>query len=529
MLKDPFGRHLGVALAALSTAVFLGLMPAPAAAEQDTLRIQINSDIRSTEPGTNRDANTDEVMLHVMEGLVAFREDASVGPLLAKSIEVSPDGRTYTFKLRDGISFHDGTPFRAEDVLFAWKRYMDPATVWRCQPEFGGDGASHVVGVSAPDPMTVVFELASPSALFLATMARADCGETAIYPPSALDADGKWQQPIGTGPYKFGEWRRGEFVELLRNEHYSALPGVRDGATGNKAPLVPKIRFLIIPDAAAAKAALLSGAVDIVPLIADTDLAELQAHRDILIDNAPTMEVNAILFQTRDPLLKDVRIRRAIVAALDLPQLVDGIADGQSRPSYSVIPTPSAYYGPVEAALPKRDLAAARQLLTDAGYHGQPIKMVVNKRYDTMYRAAVLSQAMLAEAGIAVEIEVLDWATELSRYTQGQYQAMSFGYSARLDPSLSYEMVSGDKAKQPRKVWDNPDGLALLARSMQVSDKAARQAIFDQMEALMRADVPMIPLYAVVQIGAARSVVEGYKNWALGQARGWGVSLKPGG
>lgn len=176
--------------------------------------------------------------------------------------------------------------------------------------------------------------------------------------------------------------------------------------------------------------------------------------------------------------------------------------------------------------LPQRDLAAAKTLLAGAGYKGQPIRMITNKRYDAMFDASVLAQAMIAEAGITLELDVLDWATELDRYTRGDYQAMSLGYSAQLDPSLSFEMISGDKDKQPRKLWDNPDALALLARSMQIPTKPERQAIFDRMDALFRADMPMVPLYAVFRTAAVRADVQGYRNWALGQPRGWGVSLK---
>ena len=116
-----------------------------------------------------------------------------------------------------------------------------------------------------------------------------------------------------------------------------------------------------------------------------------------------------------------------------------------------------------------------RKLLAEAGYKGQPIRMITNKRYEAMFDAAVLAQAMEAEAGIKLELDVMDWGTELDRYNKGDYQVMSFGYSARLDPSLSFEMVSGDKSVQPRKLWDDPDGLALLASSMQVAARPERQ------------------------------------------------------
>ena len=121
---------------------------------------------------------------------------------------------------------------------------------------------------------------------------------------------------------------------------------------------------------------------------------------------------------------------------------------------------------------------------------------------------------------------MLEWATQLDRYLKGEYQMMSFSYSARLDPSLNFEMMSGPKATQPRKVWDNPEALKLLAQSMVVADRAKRQALFDQLHEMFLADVPMLVLYNGVDIAASSKHVSGYKGWAAGQPRFWGVTLR---
>lgn len=492
-----------------------------------TLRVHLKADIRGTDPvSANRDANTDAVLMHLFEGLVAYREDASVGPLLAQSVQQSADGRIYTFKLRPGVKFHNGAPLTAEDVAFAWSRYMKPSENWRCLPEFDGRGVAKVVAVETPDPATVVFKLEKPSALFLTTLARTDCGGTGIFHRGALDGDGKWKEPVGTGPFRMGEWRRGQSVELLRNDGYTAIAGKPDGGTGNKAPLVQKVRFMVIPDGSAAKAALLSGGIDVMPDINDEDMAEYKARKDIVMDPAANMNAQGLLFQTRDPLLKDARIRRAIALSLDLPELVAAVTTGTAKPSRSVMPSPSSYYKAAQAALPRRDLAQAKKLLAEAGYKGQPIKVLATKRYNSVFNIAMMVQGMAQDAGIKVDVEVLEWATLLDRYNKGDYQAMAFTYSARLDPSLSYEMISGDKDKQPRKVWDNPEALDLVQKSMATTDRAQRQAIFDRLETRMREDVPAIFMYSSVNTGAVRSYVTGYKSWPLGIPRLWGVAMR---
>jgi peptide/nickel transport system substrate-binding protein len=515
-----------VRLGALALGVAALLGAAPLAAQESLLRARLNADIRSTDPGTNRDANTDAVVLHVVEGLVAYREDTSIGPLLAERIEISEDGLAYSFTLRDGVRFHNGAVLTSADVKFAWDRYLRRETNWRCLPEFDGRGAARITAIETPDPRTVVFRLDQPSALFLANMARADCGGSGIWHRDSLNPDGSWRSPVGTGPFRMGEWRRNQFVELTRFAEYSARPGERDGYTGNKAPLVDRVRWMIIPDSAAAKAALLSNSIDIIPDISTQDLPEYQARRDIGTSSTQTMGMMALLFQVRDPLLRDVRIRRAIALSLDHPEMVKALSDGQSTYNPSVIPAASAAHGPVQRQGFARNIDEARRLLREAGYRGQTIRLLTTQRYGSVMEMAVLTQAMAQEAGINIEFEVLDWATLLDRYTRGDYSMMAFTYSARLDPSLSFEMVSGPKATQPRKTWDNPEALGMLQESMRVTDPARRQALFDELHRRFIAEVPMIVLYNDPNIAAFRANVTGYRAWPTGQPRFWGVRVQ---
>ncbi|MBB5214525.1 ABC transporter substrate-binding protein [Parapusillimonas granuli] len=512
--------------AAVALALAFAAMPAAAQKAADTLRIQINSDLRSSNPGVNRDDNTDAVLLHLTEGLVALKEDLSVGPLLASGIKVSDDGLTYAFTLRDGVRFHNGAALSAQDVVWNWKRYLDPKTSWRCLPEFDGRGMTKILSVEAPDPKTVVFTLDRPSALFLNNMARPDCGGAAIMHPDSVDASGQWRAPIGTGPYKMGEWKRGQYLELQRFDDYASLPGPGDGYTGGKHALVKTLRYMVIPDAASAKAALYSGAIDVYATASSADVPELRKRPDVQTIVSPSMNMVALLLQTQDPLLKDVRIRRALALSLDLPMIAETVTEGMSKANSSVVPTSSPYYDKEQAATYGRDLAEARKLLQQAGYKGQPIKMITNKRYPACFDSVVLAQAMASEAGINLELEVLDWATQLDRYGKGDYPAMAFTYSARLDPALSFEMISGDKQKQPRKVWDDPEMGKLLAESMREADAAKRQALFNRMHAAMLKDVPIIVLYNGTNVTGLRRGIEGYKGWAADKPRFWNVSFK---
>ncbi len=125
---------------------------------------------------------------------------------------------------------------------------------------------------------------------------------------------------MATGPFKLAEWKRGQYIDLLRNNSYAALPGKPDGLTGNKTVEVPKLRFLIIPDEATAKAALQTGDIDLNYDVESTDVADYKANPDLVTETAPTMNISDFLFQTRDPLLSDVRIRKAFLLSLDMPE-----------------------------------------------------------------------------------------------------------------------------------------------------------------------------------------------------------------
>ena len=511
------------AVAGLALATLVAI-PMSATAET-VLRARLNADIRSTDPGTNRDANTDGVMAHVVEGLVAFRDDTSIGPMLADSWTVSDDGRTYTFKLRQGVKFHNGATMTSDDVVWSLKRWLDPATQWRCLSEFGPTGIARVEKIEAPDAATVVVTLDQPTALFLSTIARPDCGQTAIIHRDSVGPDGKWIAPVGTGPFKLGDWKRGQYVDLVKFDGYASRSEPRTGYTGAKNVLIDRVRYNVVPDGAAARAGLLSGSLDVIMSLSIPDIDELKSQPEAQISVTPALGLTGILFQTRDPLLKDVRIRRAIALALDTAQIVDAVMEGTAKPNNSPLPIGSPFYGEVEAKGYEPNVAEAKKLLAEAGYHGQPIKMITNKRYSYVFDSAVLAQEMARAAGINIELEVLDWAAQLDRYNRGDYQAMSFVYSARLDPSLSFEMLMGPKDKQPRKVWDNPDAQEMLRQSMLISDSAKRQALFDEMHRRFIADVPMIALFNGSELVALRKGVKGYAGWLYPEARFWGVSL----
>lgn len=514
-----------VSMLRAGAAAFL-VLSAPAWADETELVASLNSDIRSTDPGVNRDANSDMVVFHILEGLVAYAGDTRVVPMLAESVEVSPDGRRYTFTLRQGVTFHNGAPLTAGDVVFAWRRYLDPALHWRCLPEFTGKVAT-ITSISAPDTHTVVFTLAEPAALFLATMARIDCGQAGVWHRDSLNRDGSWSRPIGTGPYELSEWAPGRYIDLTRFARYAALPGAPDGMAGGKGRGPEHIHLLLIPDGAAARAALLAGDIDLLPdFDTESDADELASHEGIRVTRAGTLGASGILLQTADPLLGDVRIRRAIAMSIDNAALAKAVGGEAVRYNPSPIPVVSRAHTAVQDQGYAYDPAAARALLEEAGYKGQEIVILTNQRYRAMYDTAVVAQAMLQANGINARFEVMDWASQLDRYADGSYMAQAFSFSARYDAALSFDMFMGAKAEQPRKLWDNPAAQAMLLDSMASLDPGLRQADFDRLQQMMIADVPVIWQYNGEVRAAYGPRVAGFQVWASSAPRYWTVRMK---
>ena len=508
----------------LLSAALLALA-APAAAQRITA-VQ-NADIRSSNPGVNRDDNTDQVVLHVVEGLVGYAEDGTVGPLLAEKVERSADGKTYTFTLRTGVKFHNGAEMTSADVLWSWNRYMDPKTEWRCLGDLDGRAGLKVVSATAPDPRTFVLTLDKPNALFLDTLARTDCAMAGIIHKDSVKADGSWDKPIGTGPFTFGEWKRGQSVQLLAFEGYTSPKGTkRDGYLGSKRPLVKEARILFVPDGATVKAGLISGSID-VSGIKEDDVAELSKHPRLAVVTSTSPVRHGFLFQTRDAVVGNEKLRQAIAAAIDFKELVAAVTSDLAPANNSPIYPTSRYFGPVQKQGFTYDPARAKKLLAEAGYKGEKIVILANKRSTVpSFPSAVIAQQMLQAVGINVEIEVLDWATQLDRYNKGSYQMQSFSYSARVDPALGFEQIAGPKDKQSRKVWDVPADQALIDRSMEIADPAERQKLFDQLHQRMLQHVPLIFTHNEVDCVAHSKRVSGIVPF-LSKLRLWEVSVAP--
>jgi peptide/nickel transport system substrate-binding protein len=503
------------------------LSTASLAVSAQTLTLAFGSDIRGLMPGSSPDLASGSMRQNVYEGLMAWKSDGSVAPMLAEDVKVSDDGRTYTFTLRDGVTFHNGAPLTSAEVLWTWQQFLEGKAGWACRSAFNGSAATTINTVTAPDARTVVFTLAEPSAVFLSALARSDCDSTGIAHPDSVDAAGAWTKAIGTGPFKLTEWRKGEYVELARHDGYASRSEPSDGLAGAKKALVDKVRILQIPDASATKAALQSGAVDVWSEVALSQLDELRTDKRVRLTEAQVASVLTFPMQVNDPVLKDVRIRQAISKALDRKGMTEALTGGSSRPSGSLVPVTSRYYGKVQEEGTAFDPEGAKKLLADAGYKGERIVLITNKQNALMSDTAIAAQAMLRAVGLNVDVEVMEFATMFERYYAGNYQMVVWNVTPYLDPTFVFERFIGDKTKSADRPWDTPEARALLTQLFTDSAEGKRQELFDALHRRFLEDAPMIVWAARAQVSAYRPNVQGFEAWSGQKPRLWNVSVTP--
>lgn len=498
----------------------------PGMASADTLNVAMAGDIRSTNFGVNRDGNTDTVLAHIVEGLVAYRDDLSVGPLLAQSWTVSEDGRVYTFTLRDGAVFHNGEPVTAADVVWSWERFLDEDTGFLCRRWYNGEGGTgiEITDIEALDDRTVAFTLAEPNGLFLARMAHMVC-LTGIIHPDSVSADGEWINPIGTGPFTLGEWRSGQYVELNRFEDYVPVDAPADGYSGAREALVDSFRFTVISDPAAAKIAVLAGDIDVLPGLDLNAVPEVEATGTIEVQIVSTPGWEIMLVQNDDPLLQDVRIRQAMAHAIDITAVTEGATAGIGQPNPSAAARTGEFFNETFAQGLEYSPERARALLAEAGYDGEEITLISNTRSSFDEISAIAIQSMLQQVGMNVRLEILDWSSQFALYREGDFQLMVMSFSPRTDPTLMLDVVVDYDESRANAFVNDPVIVEMVSQSGAETDLAVRRAMLAEIHQLFIEDASVLGLFNHPQVVAVGDRVAGFEQWTLGKPRLWGVSV----
>lgn len=382
-------RHLlpSLPLAALVIALGTGLSATSVMAGSIILGIQ--QEPTSLDPTSDATASIDGMLTqNVYESLTTVNEAGEVQPQLAQSWTVSDDGLTYVFTLVQGAKFHDGTDFDADDVKFSFDRAMAEGSTNPTKSIF-----APIESVTVIDPATVEIKLKKKDAFFLFNLAQ---GDASIVAPESADAN--VTTPVGTGPFKYASWTRGDRLTLEKNADYR---GAADVA-------LDKVEFRFIPDAAAASAALLAEELDVYAgFPAPEMLPQFQADPrfDVTIGSTEA-EVILAINNSKAP-FTDIRVRRAISHAIDREELIDGAMYGQAVPIGSFYPPHGPAYVDLTGMYPT-DTEKAKELFAEAGVAGSTMTIRVPP-FSYATRSAEIIQAQLGQAGITVKVENVEW------------------------------------------------------------------------------------------------------------------------
>lgn len=365
-------------------------------ATRDRLVFAASADATTLDPHNTTDTESDQVIMMLFETLIGFDDQMKIVPRLAERWEVADDGVTWTFHLREGVTFHDGSPLDAAAVAASFARVLDPVAAHKRLTLF-----DMIARVEAVDPRTVRFVTKYPFGAFEPTIAHVSA---AILNPKVAAAAGKSfgltaEATSGSGPYRIVSWKKDQEIVLERYDGYWGQKGVTQ-----------QIVYRPIPEAASRVLALETGDVDAINRVSATDIPRLEQHPDIRVYKTPGVGAQQFRFNLTKKPFDDARVRQAISYAIDRPSIVKNLVASFARPSTGAL-TP-IMRGYVNLGEIPYDPERARRLLREAGLpNGFKTRIATTPRYPMGVELAEAVAADLKKVGIEAAIDVFDWAT----------------------------------------------------------------------------------------------------------------------
>lgn len=480
-----------------------GTAQAPTPQRGGTIRVGITQEILNFDPHVATAFSSFQVLDLVYESLLRLNpKTLELEPYLAESWTVSPDGLEYTFTLRRGVTFHDGTALKASDVKYTIDRILDPATK-SAQASF----LEPVKDVTVVNPFVVKITLKRPFAPFLSLLTGASRG---IVPDNFQDKVGDPRvKTLGTGPYVLQEFGPGS-VRLSRYDRYW-----RKDAGGTRLPYADGVVYRVIPDAATLRAAIRADEVDlIVGFGVDmTAVKTLGSVPGLRVMSTPDLSYSLLGVNTSKPPLDSVKVRQALSLAVNREQIVQIVYSNRATVAGPIPPT-VAEWQPVPASrLPNNqpDPTRARQLLREAGYAGGvSIKMMPIPTVPDAVQIAQVLKEQLAPAGLTAEIEQVDFATFLSRWRGSQFDTFVSLNGGAPDPDAHlYRHVYSTGSTNVFKFKDA--GIdQLLDQGRVTTDPAKRRDIYRRVQFAIADQVPFLFLAYADLFAVAREQVNGF-------------------
>ncbi len=438
----------------------------------------------------------------ISDSLFTYDFDLNPKPLLAKSHEVSEDGKRVTFHLREGVKWHDGEEFTSEDVAFTTME------VWKVLHGRGRTIFGNVEKVETPDKYTAVFVLSRPSPGMLKSLAaqQAQILPAHLYKGTDILTNPANLKPVGTGPFRVVSFTPGDNLVLERNPDY----------WDEGKPYIDKLVFRFIPDAATRSAALEAGEAQIAPqnLVPMVDLERLQATGEFEVTTKGyefQNEMEMIEFNLDDPVMKDIRVRQAIAHAIDRDWIVDNIFFGYGISAKTPLhPQLTELYDASDVPQYDYDPEKAKALLEEAGYkpdaNGTRLKLVVDPLPygEHQNHIAAYMREAFREVGIDLEVRAQDFAGFVKRvYTDRDFQFTVNLLTGGSDPTIGTQRTFWTPSFKPGvgfsngSHYSNPKMDEILESAAAEMDAAKRKALYHDFQKLAMEDLPVLPLTAV--------------------------------
>ena len=491
----------------LAASMALGLAASIGAADaamsrapQDNLFYATSTEPLGLDPALVDDNDSGNVNCNIYESLLQFKDDnTEIEPCLAESWTISDDGLVYTFKLRQGVVFHDGTPFNAQAVKFNIDRQMPENLVPKMSyaPLVFGD----VVSSEVLDDYTIRITLKKPSTPFLRNMAM--CFAAPIASPTALQKynNNLMENPVGTGPYKLVAWDRGQQLILTTNEDY----------WGEK-PAIQNVIYRIMKETSARVVALNNGEVDIINGI-DANVIDQIKNAGNLIFQDEGNNVNYMVYNCRDGYItSDREVRRALAQAINVPELVKSLYKGYADYATTFFPTFMAGYDETIQPI-AYDPEAAKKTLAEKGIKELTILTYSNARYYNTVGGQVLAEAVQAyfdKVGVKAKIDVYDWTTFKSKLLTDKWDISFIGWVGdNGDPDNFINILASDDPIANQGLWLNPEFIKLIQDATHVPNGPERAALYQKAEAVLAEDVGVLPISHAKTLLAYRPNISG--------------------
>ena len=478
-------RHATTALLALAAAAAFMAPAAQAQARKDSAVLaMVLEPAPGLDPTTAAAAAIGEVVhYNILEGLTKINMDGSIAPLLAESWTVDPDGKSYTFKLRKGVKFHDGEAFDASDVKFSFERAKAEGSTNKAKKAV----FDNISSVTASDPHTVIVVLNQADGNFLFRMGE----NTAVIldPKSAATTATK---PVGTGPFKLENWAKGSAITLVKYDDYRNAAAVK----------MKKVTFRFINDPAAQVAALLAGDVDGMARFGSIQsLKQFQSDARFTVVAGGTEGKTIVSINNKKKPFDDVRVRRAIAAAIDRKAIIDGSQEGLAKPIGSHMVPSDAGYVDLTGANPYNP-ERAKALLKEAGIT-TPLNVTLTLPPPEYARkGGEIVAAQLAKVGIIAKIENMEWAQWLAGPFKGNFDLTMISHVEPLD---------FDRYADPKYYWgyDSKAYNDLLAKYNSSADTKSRMKFLGDIQRQLATDSVNAYLYQLPQFAVGNKKLKG--------------------